>query len=272
MTPGYAKSRDELFWLPYPKANRVLINSHNFQQYDADAAAYIAAVEAADGAVLDVKYTDAINDFVVGAKSDGFWNAIKAACFLAGPASLSGALVPLVGSAPTNMNFVSGDYTRATGLKGNASNKYLISNRNNNADPQDNQHMAVWVQQATTVLSFQIGTWSGAAVTGDTHIAVISGATQSRNRNNNVDTPATWNPLGLFGMTRSASTGYTIRGGATSINVTRTSQTPANNGIQVFAAGAAFPSNARFGWYSIGESLDLSDLSSRLSTYMAAIA
>lgn len=30
MTPGFAKTRSELPWLYYPKANRVLINAHNF--------------------------------------------------------------------------------------------------------------------------------------------------------------------------------------------------------------------------------------------------
>lgn len=30
MTPGFAKSRKELFWLPYPEPDKVLINAHNF--------------------------------------------------------------------------------------------------------------------------------------------------------------------------------------------------------------------------------------------------
>lgn len=30
MTPGIAKSRQELFWLPYPEPDRVIINAHNF--------------------------------------------------------------------------------------------------------------------------------------------------------------------------------------------------------------------------------------------------
>jgi hypothetical protein len=31
MTPGFAKSRRELFWLPYPEPDKVIINAHNFQ-------------------------------------------------------------------------------------------------------------------------------------------------------------------------------------------------------------------------------------------------
>jgi len=30
MTPGFAKSRKELFYLPYPEADQVIINAHNF--------------------------------------------------------------------------------------------------------------------------------------------------------------------------------------------------------------------------------------------------
>jgi hypothetical protein len=104
--------------------------------YDADASAYILAVEAADEiaspgiGALEPATRSAINKFVVGCKADGIWTAIKASCILSGARTLAGALVPLAGTAPTNFNFVSGDYNRKTGL-GDASNttKYLNSNR-----------------------------------------------------------------------------------------------------------------------------------------------
>jgi len=117
---------------------------------DPDAQAYIDAVELEDGQALEDGVRTAINDFVVGCKSDGIWSAIKSACILAGARTLDGALVPLVGSAPTNNNFVSGDYDRETGLKGNGSTKYLDSNRNNNADPQDDNHNAIYIHTAQT--------------------------------------------------------------------------------------------------------------------------
>jgi hypothetical protein len=105
--------------------------------FDADAQTYITAVETADGQALETATRYAINNFVIGCKQDGIWSAIKASCILAGARTLSGALVPLVGTAPTNFNFVSGDYNRKTGLVGDKSTKYLDSNRNNNADPQN---------------------------------------------------------------------------------------------------------------------------------------
>jgi hypothetical protein len=54
----------------------IFINPYRFGvTYDADAAVYIAAVEAADGQALETAVKDAINAFVVGCKTDGTWNA-----------------------------------------------------------------------------------------------------------------------------------------------------------------------------------------------------
>ena len=116
--------------------------------YDTDAGNYIQAVEVADGQALEPATRQAINNFVIGCKQDGIWNAIKASCILSGARTLNGALQPLVGTAPTNVGglFVSGDYTRKTGLVGDGSTKYLDSNRNNNADPQNSKHLAVYIQ------------------------------------------------------------------------------------------------------------------------------
>jgi hypothetical protein len=117
---------------------------------DADALAYITAVEAADGQSLESSVKIALNSFVKGCKSDGIWGAIKASCIMAGARTLSGALVPLKGASPTNFNFVSGDYNRKTGLKGNGITKYLDSNRNNNADPQNSRHVSIYASTIST--------------------------------------------------------------------------------------------------------------------------
>ncbi|MCP4832791.1 MAG: hypothetical protein GY886_11325, partial [Gammaproteobacteria bacterium] len=68
--------------------------------FDSDASTYIDAVEATDGQALETGVRVAINDFVLGCKQDGIWNAIKASCILAGARTLDGALVPLTGTAP----------------------------------------------------------------------------------------------------------------------------------------------------------------------------
>jgi hypothetical protein len=81
-------------------------------------------------------------------KADGTFSAIKAACLLCGARTLAGALVPLVGTAPTNVadGFVSGDYTRGgatPGLKGDGTS-YLDSGRAGDDDPLED-HQACMV-------------------------------------------------------------------------------------------------------------------------------
>jgi hypothetical protein len=278
MTPGFAKPRSELPWIPYEEQDRVIINSHNFGgSYDTDAAAYIAAVEAADGLTLGTKYKDAINAFVVGCKSDGIWTALKAACFLAGPATLAGALVPLVGTAPTNVGgfFVSGDHSQAAGLTGDGSTKYLDSNRTNNADPQDNFHLSVWVSTAAVSgTSTLLGSGNGATA-GESNILCVVGSNliSFRNRNSSADSSSGAGSTGLIGSSRSASASYSTRVAGTTASRTRASQTPFSGNVFVFSRNAgASKTTARIAWYSIGEALDLALLDARLTTYMAAIA
>jgi hypothetical protein len=111
-----------------------------WQPMDTDAAAYITAVETADGQALEEKTKIAIDNFVLGCKADGIWDAIKASCILAGARTRLGALTPPWSALPRlQFNFVDGDYNRKTGLVGDGSTKYLDSNRNNNADPQNSK-------------------------------------------------------------------------------------------------------------------------------------
>jgi hypothetical protein len=116
---------------------------------DADATAYLAAVQAADGQLLEPAVRIAVNNFIVGCKADGIWPAIKASCILAGARTLTGALVPLSGTAPTNNNFVAGDYNRKTGLKGNASNKWLTTASIYSSNVPD-KHAYAYCSEATT--------------------------------------------------------------------------------------------------------------------------
>jgi len=274
VTPGYAKPRSELPWLPYRTNDKVfVINSHNFDTLDPDAAAYIAAVEAADVATLATKYRDAINNFVIGAKSDGFWSAIKAACFLAGPATLEGALVPLVGPTPTNFNFIDSNYNRLTGLVGNGSTRFLNTNRNNNADPQNSNHNAIYFSSVTLSTTQVFMGSTGGATNGANSILAFSNALNLRNRVSVASNIGNTLPAGFFGINRSNASEYTYRRNGTNFTISRTSQSPHNANIFVFAGAVNdAPSTARIAWYSVGESLDLAALESRLATYMTEIA
>jgi len=245
--------------------------------YD-DTTSYIAAVEAADGQALEASIKTAYNDFIVGCKADGIWNAIKASCILAGARTLNGALVPLVGTAPTNFNFVSGDYIRKTGLRGNGTTKYLNSNRSNNSDPQNNTHLSVNVTLAPTA-GVRVSMGSSRATP-----AVSSGFTSNSTsffpRINNSTTALTnqsrGNSIGLFGATRSSSSNYQYKSGTGSITTLNvTSAEPSNLHTFIFAANVdntlTTPSNARISFYSIGENIDLDKLNTRVSALMTEI-
>lgn len=99
--------------------------------YDPDALIYMRAVEAADGQSLEYPVKAAINTYVVTLKADSVWTSAAQLLLPCGPRTLAGALKPLKGTAPTNVNFVSGDYNRENGLgKASNSNAYLNSNVN----------------------------------------------------------------------------------------------------------------------------------------------
>jgi hypothetical protein len=237
---------------------------------DADAIAYVNAVEAADGQLLEFGVGKAINDFVVGCKLDNTWSAIKASCILAGARTLTGALVPLVGTAPTNFNFVSGDYNRKTGLVGDGSTKYLDSNRNNNADPQDSSHNAVFVSAAnsTGATGVYIGTSDTA---GANNIGQTTTALFVRNRTFAGDV-LTSIPVNFIGTNRANSSTFTRRASNVDFSVSLASNGLANQSILVFTRVLASYTNARLAFYSIGESLDLALLDARVTTLINAFA
>jgi hypothetical protein len=246
---------------------------------DSDAAAYLAAVQAADGQLLEPATRQAINAFVVGCKADGIWTAIKASCILAGARTLAGALVPLVGTAPTNFNFVSGDYNRKTGLMGNGSTKYLNSNRNNNTDPQDSHHLAVFVSQAATsgpsIYPTYIGSGSsfaGASVFGRLN---NNGNIYTRSRSGLASLTILGSTTGFLSISRNAASLYTTRANATPATVTQSSATPRSVSNGVFRdldSPLDTTANARLAFYSIGESLDLALLDARVTALITAIS
>ena len=249
-----------------------------------EAVEYVAAVEAADGEPLEFGVAKAINDFVVGCKNDGIWDAIKASCILAGARTLDGALVPLVGTAPTNFNFVAGDYNRETGLKGDGSTKYLNSNRAGNADPQNSFSLTTYLTEIHTdnsgaggyIGNGGSGTGASSLFRGFTGGVLFEHAGRCRANVQSGSRGANPPAIGLFGVSRSASSSYTLRTGATNYTLNITSETPATADFLVFAredgsGSPQIPTNARLAFYSIGESLDLAALDTRVSDLITAI-
>ena len=247
------------------------INSDFNGVTDPDAGRYIAAVEAADGQLLEFGVGKAINDFVVGCKQDRIWDAIKASCILAGARTTNGALVPLVGTAPTPVNFdlvTNTDYNRKTGLVGNGSTKYLDTNRAENADPQNSVHTSVYITSA-----FANGQYIlfGSDNSSSTGLFRGGGAAQTYSRNLTVLTSNS-NTVGFAAASRFAATSTNSRIFGTATTSSLVSNTSNTSNYQVFKSPTFSSSlgNGRLAFYSIGESLDLALLDARVTALITA--
>ena len=239
--------------------------------FDSDASTYIDAVETTDGQVLETGVRIAINEFVLGCKQDGIWTAIKASCILAGARTLDGALVPLTGTAPTNNNFVSADYDRETGLQADGTTKYLDTQKNPAvfAPNQNSIHLATYISAngGTSVAGLiDTGPSGWLWIRGDTSFAANSSPAQTSPNSSDV---------GLVGVSRSNSSNYVARSQGVSNTLTATSASSSSLDVAIFALnqdGSILNYGApRLSFYSIGESLDLAKLDTRVSNLMTAI-
>jgi len=253
----------------------VITGGNTYIPMDSSAASYITAVEAADGQALEPAVRCAIDQFVLGCKTDGIWTAIKASCILAGARTLSGALVPLVGAAPTNFNFVSGDYNRKTGLVGNGSTKYLDSNRNNNVDPVNSKHISVHMtthhDRSVTRGVIGVPTFLGSSQLITTTTLRVFRANMGNLDGSSASPSDSSTDAGFWGVSRTASNSVTGRyKGASTVFSTASSEANSEM-LQVFRRGTDY-SNARLAFYSIGESLNLALLDARVTTLINAFA
>jgi hypothetical protein len=239
---------------------------------DPDAAAYIAAVEAADTQALEPAVRAAINDFVVGCKADGIWAAIKASCILAGARTLTGALVPLVGAAPTSFNFVSGDYDRKTGLVGNGSSKYLRTATTSDSIPQDDRHYTCFASNIDSVAGAK--TFMSARTSGAVGVDYMDFANLTNLRVAIAGNIFSYGiPLaGFIGASRNTSSEFLVRFNGSTSNTVGDSLPPNNALFTIYARdqGTSGLAAHRLAFYSIGESLDLALLDARVTALINA--
>ena len=249
------------------------LGANNNFAVDSDARAYIDAVRNADGGqFLEAGVQRAIDDFVFACKADGIWSAIRASCILMGARTLAGALVPLVGAAPTNVNFVGGDYDRKAGLVGNAATKSLDSNRANNADPQNNNHNAVYVSNVGTVNGSYIGSASTTDAGSNACLGSNANTFFTRNRssaNFQLSIPS----AGFMGHSRSSASSYAARCNGSTNTATIASDGVFAANVLLFRRGSSAPffHNCRMAFYSIGSALDLALLDARVTALYNAI-
>jgi hypothetical protein len=251
-----------------------------------DAIAWRNAVFAA-GSSVSGSVVSAVSGFITGCQSDGIWDAMNNVVLLAGADTLTGALVPVKGVAPTSQNFVGGDYSATSGLKGDGTTKRLDSNYLDNTDPQNDCHVSAFVSEASTDAAGSLHTYlaggSGTSFRGISESWGFAGVFSMRAtaRTSNTATLGDNGLTGLMGISRSAS-GFDFDGYRSGADVTLTgdqnSAAPGANTIGVFdtKVGASFVSperctNARISLYTLGAAIDLSVLDARVSALMTAI-
>jgi len=259
------------------------VNGIKRRIFDPDARDYISRVEAADGQTLEAQVRGAINAFVLGCKQDGIWTSLVTSCIMAGARTVEGAITPLVGNAPTNNNFVAGDYSRTLGLLGNDSNKYLNTGYNNNDTtnfPQNDSHISCYVSASQTDAS---GTFVGTQNTIGSLLSITCSTTTNIVFRNRAGTQRFFSlaPIGFQGSTRNNSANFFSRatysgGGISDTTTTVNSGAPSNNLFGVFCGFSSTTpiqfSSARLSFYSIGKSLTLSSLDSRVTNLMNTLA
>jgi len=242
---------------------------------DPDAQAYLRAVEQADNqGPLEQGVQQAVNQFVIGCKADGIWNAIKASCILAGARTLTGALVPLVGAAPTRHGTEAGwNYSRKLGLAGNGVNNYLNTKRANDLDSQNDKHLAVNLATAMTGTVAIIGSQTLSPV-AQSFILTSGGLLDTRLNSTTSFAPTTSSLSGFIGVSRSLPTTLISRSASTTTSGSNNSTTPNSLETFVFArnldGSASIHTAARASFYSIGKSLNLALLDARVTTLINA--
>jgi len=261
----------------------VIADSRRRYVYDVDAQSYIEAAESADGERLEDYVRIAINSFVVGCKLDASpvsgvsnWEAMSV-FRLPGARSLVGSYKIGKGADPTGVNLVNADYSRTGGWLGNGTNKSLNTNRNNNADPQDDFCMWFWLSEpsngaATHVL---MGTANNNGSSGITSQIGSSRECRVRLRQNGavgVSPLAYALNAGYRAGQRNSSSSIELRSDGATSTATATSQTALNANIHVLSSGVANYSTARIAAYGIGRRIDNVLMESRVATYISAIA
>lgn len=258
--------------------------------YDPDALTLINKVETADNQIPELTLQSAINNFVVGAKSAGIWTTLNSGVWrlLAGPRTLAGALVLGNGPNPINNGFVSGDYTRATGLTANGSTQYLELSY---TPLLNNETLALYVVQPPSFdqAGGGIGNYDG---TGGSLIFL-----DNKNPNLKTDLYSQTNEYddgsftgtdpvaptpGFYGLTRTDSSGFRriTRGGTTEItqNYASVGLSPRDLYFLAREDGTGTPINFLAGEYSFlfaGEGLaagGLLELRNLVTAYMSDIS
>lgn len=230
--------------------------------------AYIAAVEAADGQQLELPVLRAMCAFANYRIPLG-----GHCCIMAGARTLAGALVPVVGTAPTGVNLVTGDYSRTLGILGNGTNKLINTNVLGSVLAQNDHHIACDVVSNSSAGNVRV-MGHGGSNTGALNMTLTTApAVLFRSRDISTVT-ASGVVTGLTGISRAASGSFTSFSQETATSRASTSQAAATGTIAVLADSADAPNSyvtGRVRHYSLGTNLDLTAMNVQVRALMNAL-
>jgi hypothetical protein len=201
-----------------------------------------------------------------------YWDTMLSSTSFVG-VGIQGVTVPLRAgmTVPTNNNFVTGNLNQLTGLKGDASTKYLGTGVSEGSLSQNDSSISVYLttDRDVTTTSSYIGGTIGV-------FAIVDNATgfRSRHMSTSLKTNGTSTAIGgIIGISRDNSSDYDWRDvDANGTNID-TSTTQGNSDVEVFASNSGgFLCSARLATYHVGPALNLATLEGLQDTLISEIA
>jgi hypothetical protein len=236
-----------------------------------------------DATTLEEAVKQTVNRFIIRCKKDGLWKCFTDCYLFIGPRTLNGVIkIGLYGSNPdewhiansVSTGFVTGDYNRETGIKGDGVTKWIRTERVNNTFITDNHHRAAWVTEVGTGPIFA----GGVNQIGSTYVDWVPGYGGIRhgfvtNQKTISGEDALTSSGGFVGFSRSKTSSYDYIVPGASGTVYQQSQTPWLEPVEILGASIDQTSNYqvvargshRIGFYSHGSALDLARLKQRVS-------
>ena len=235
----------------------------------AAAANYFARLDTA-GDTTYVPYKQPLTNYISSlvALGGAYWDDLESAASFVG-VGIQGITVPLRDGMPTltNNNFVAGDLNTLTGLKGDASTKYIDTGVSSSALALNDHSMSVFITERATA-----GRYISAA--GYNHTIVTSGSSlyaRDASPTNYLISNSTANNR-LAGTSRDNSANFNWLY-ETSGTQTSASSSIVTAAITVFAeSGGASKTSARFATYHVGPALNLATLEALQDTLITEIA
>ena len=224
------------------------------------------------GDTTHTAYKTPITNYFTGLFQNNLWDKLESSALFVG-VGIQGVTVPLKSTMPTltNNNFVAGDLNTLTGLKGDASTKYLDTGALDNSTSQNDASLSVWV---TDNVPLDNAYWIGSqrlaqrSSINNTVVKFSARTTSSSQVNPSPDIVD-----GFIGQTRTVGTDFDWFINTNSGNFVKASTTPPGTGIGVFSYGSGFNKNAsRIATYHYGTALNLATLEGLQDTLISEIA